>query len=76
VLAPDAVILVDPPGQYAAATGVTVNTGIGLTVIVCVFVPTQPAALVPVTVYVVVLVALQVTVAPVEALNPVAGFQL
>jgi hypothetical protein len=76
VLAPLAVIEVEEPLQYAAATGVTVNTGIGLTVIVCVRVPTQPAPLVPVTVYVVVDVALQVTVAPVDALKPVAGLQL
>jgi hypothetical protein len=37
---------------------------------------TQPAALVPVTVYVVVEPTLHVTVAPVEALRPVAGDQL
>ena len=57
-------------------TGVTVSTGSALTVIVCVPVLTQPKALVPVIVYVLVAVALQVTVAPVDALRPVAGDQL
>ena len=76
MLAPDAVIGVDEPLQIAAETGVMVSVGIGLTVIVCVFVPTQPKVLVPVTVYVVEVVVLQVTVAPVVALSPVAGLQL
>lgn len=47
-----------------------------MTVIVRVFVLAQPAALVPVTVNVVVAAALQVTVVPVVALNPVPGDQL
>ena len=50
MLAPDAVIEVEEPLQIAADTGVMVSVGIGLTVIVCVLVPMQPSALVPVTV--------------------------
>lgn len=50
-----------------------VITGVGFTVTVAVVVPTQPAALVPVMVYVVVAVGLAVTPAPVVALSPVAG---
>ena len=76
MLAPDAVIEVEEPLQIAADTGVMVRVGIGLTVIVCVLVPMQPSALVPVTVYVRVVVVLEVTVAPVVALRPVAGLQL
>ena len=45
-----------------------------VTVVVAVFI--QPLLLVPVTVYVLVAVELQVNNAPVEALNPVAGDQL
>lgn len=52
-----------------------VTTGIGLTVTVVVAVLEQ-APFVPVTVYVVVVVGLAVTVAPVVADNPVAGDQL
>jgi hypothetical protein len=59
-----------------ALTGVITTVGNGLTVMVCVDVFTQPAALVPVMVYVVVAPTLQVTVAPVDALKPVAGDQL
>ena len=69
-------IAVDDPLQMDDDTGVTVSTGSALTVIVCVPVLTQPKALVPVIVYVLVAVALQVTVAPVDALRPVAGDQL
>ena len=47
--------------------------GNGLTVIDRIVVLVQPAALVPVTVYVVVVVAVQVTGEPVVALKPVAG---
>jgi hypothetical protein len=47
--------------------------GIGLTVTVTVVVPTQPAALVPVTVYVVVAAGFAVTLVPVVADKPVAG---
>ena len=76
MLAPDAVIPVDEPLHIDEETGVTVRTGSALTVIVLVAVLTQPDALVPVIVYVVVAVALQVTVAPVDAIRPVAGDQL
>ena len=48
--APEAVIEVEPPLQMVDATGVTVRTGTAFTVMVCVDVLTQPAALVPVTV--------------------------
>jgi hypothetical protein len=51
-------------------------TGIGLTETVTVAVLLQPAALVPVTVYVIVDVGLAVTLAPVVADNPVDGDQL
>lgn len=47
--------------------------GSAFTNIVRVFVFTHPAALVPVTVYVLVVVEVQVTLAPVVALSPVAG---
>ena len=76
MLAPDAVIPVDEPLHIDEETGVTVRTGSALTVIAWVAVLTQPDTLVPVIVYVVVAVALQVTVAPVDALRPVAGDQL
>lgn len=50
--------------------------GKAFTVIVRVVVFTHPLALIPVMVYVVVAVALQVTLAPVVALSPAAGDQL
>ena len=53
-----------------------VTTGNGFTVTVTVVVFEHPAALVPVTVYVVVPGGLAVTLVPVVALNPVAGDQL
>ena len=76
MLAPDAVIPVDEPLHIDEETGVTVRTGSELTVIDWVAVFTQPDALVPLIVYVVVVAALQVTVAPIDALRPVAGDQL
>ena len=57
VVAPDAVIDVDDPEHTEADTGVTVTTGVTLTVIALVAEAVQPAALVPVTVYVVVAAA-------------------
>ena len=69
-------MLVLLPVQMLADTGVTVSTGVGLTVMVCVVVPVHPAPLVPVTVNVVVDDGAAVTVAPVVALNPVDGAQL
>lgn len=48
-------------------------TTILFTVIVVVAVFTQPLALVPVTVYVLVALVLQVTGVPVDALRPVVG---
>ena len=74
VEAPVAVSVVLEPLQMVAAG--TLMVGNGLTVTVTVVVPTQPAAEVPVTVYVVVVVGFAVTLAPVVALNPVAGDQV
>jgi hypothetical protein len=67
---------VKPPEQNEVESAVVVTVGIGLTVIVCAAEPTQPNAEVPVIVYTVVVVGAAVTVAPVVALNPVAGDQL
>lgn len=53
-----------PPGQMDDAAGVTVSVGAGFTVIARVPVPVQPAALVPVTVYVVVAAGETVTGLP------------
>jgi len=72
--APLAVNVVLPPGQMAAEGQVIVGKGLIVTVVVPV--PTQPAALVPVIVYVVVAAGFAVTLVPVVALNPVAGDQL
>ena len=69
-LAPVAVSVVDCPAQMDA--GGTEMTGGGFTVTVTCAVAVHPF-LVPVTVYVVVLVGVAVTLAPVVALNPVAG---
>lgn len=52
-----------------------VIVGLGLMVISIVAVAEHPAAFLPVTVYVVVTVAEQVTGVPVEALSPVVGNQ-
>jgi len=57
------------------AEGVAEITGGGLTVTVTVEVLVQPFEPVPVIVYVVVEAGLAVTLAPVVALNPVAGDQ-
>jgi hypothetical protein len=72
VAAPPAVIVT----VFVAQTDglVTVIVGLGLTVTVPVAVAVQPAALVPVTVYVVVPPAVKVGLAPVDALKLVAGF--
>jgi len=73
--APFAVIpIVSPPhiaGDIPVMPMVTVGFGFTLTVTVCV--PVHPLDVVPVTVYVIVDVALLVTVAPVVALKPVDG---
>lgn len=75
VVAPLAVSVVLPPVQMVLESGVTVITGSGVTVTVVVAVDEQ-LPVVPVTVYVVVLVGLAVTFAPVVPLKPVAGDQL
>ena len=67
-----AVILVFEPLHIVDDTGVTVGTGIGFTVMRREAELAQPKE-VPVTVYVVLVPALQLTVAPVVALNPVEG---
>lgn len=71
VKAPDAVKVVLDPLQIVA--GATVTSALAFTVMVDVVDETQPAALVPVMVYVVVEAGLAVTVVPVVALSPVAG---
>ena len=63
------------PEQTAGAAGLKVKLGNGFTVTTTVVVLVHPLAFVPVIVYVVVIVGFAVTVAPVVALNPVAGAQ-
>lgn len=65
-----------PPVQIAGPDGLTATVGFGFTVTVTVAVLLQPAAFVPVTVYVVVLVGLAVTEAPLVDDRPVDGLQL
>jgi hypothetical protein len=60
-------------GQVVGAAGLMVMVGSGFTVTVTVVVAVQPAAVVPVTVYVVVAVGEAFTVEPDVALRPVAG---
>ena len=72
--APLAVNIVDVPLQIETFDP-ALTTGTALTVIVCTAVLTQPAALVPVTVYDVVAVGLAVIVVPVVAERPVDGAQ-
>ena len=72
-LAPVAVSVVDCPAQIAA--GETEITGGGIIVTVTCAVAVHPF-LIPVTVYVVVVVGVAVTEAPVVLLNPVGGDQL
>lgn len=77
VVAPLAVKLTPvPPIQMFAEGGVIVTVRDEPTITLTVWVPVQPATLVPVTVYVVVTVGLAITVAPVVVLNPVAGAHL
>ena len=73
--APLAESVTDCPKQIGEGGG-TVTTGSGLMLTVTCAVAVQPAADVPVTVYVVVEVGEAVTDAPVVLLNPVAGLQL
>ena len=75
VEAPDAESVTPGADAHLVAEG-TLMVGNGLTVTVAVVVPTQPAAEVPVMVYVVVEAGLAVTLAPVVALKPVAGDQV
>jgi hypothetical protein len=72
---PVAVKPVEAPLQIATLEPPLI-TGIKFTVTVTAAVLLQPAALVPVTVYVIVDVGLAVTLAPVVADNPVDGDQL
>lgn len=73
---PDAVSVVDEPLQIGLTPALTVMVGNAFTVTDIEAVLLQPAALVPVTVYVILLVGLAVTVAPVVAESPVAGDHL
>ena len=73
VFAPLAVSVVDCPLQIV--TGATVITGRGFTVTVTCVDAEQPLLSVPVTVYVMVAVGLDVTDEPVAALSAVAGVQ-
>lgn len=59
-----------------ALFGVSVMVGFGLMITATVLVAVQPEAVVPVTVYTVLIVGLAVTVAPVIALSPVVGDQV
>jgi len=74
VVPPPAVNTVLLP-EHIDVEGETVTVGVGLTVIVTVFVPVHEPV-VPVTVYVVVDAGLALTVVPVVALRPVAGLQV
>jgi hypothetical protein len=73
VLAPLAVRTTLLPEHIEGADGLISTIGLAFTVTVTVVVPVQPARDVPVTVYVVVVVGLAVTTAPVVPDNPVAG---
>ena len=68
-------VVVAPAAQSVVAP-VTATTGNGVMVSVTRPVSEQPVALVPVTVYVVVVEGLAVTVAPVVAESPVDGLQV
>lgn len=61
------------PVQMLGDAGVTATVTAGFTVITAVAVPVHPLAAVPVTVYVVVVVGLAKTAAPLDAFRPVAG---
>ena len=67
--------MVDAPMHMAEVPPVMLKVGSAFTVMVRVAVLLQPAALVPVTVYVVVVVGVQVTCVPVEVFNVTAGDQ-
>jgi len=71
--APLAVRVTEDPKQMEGATGVTATLGRFLTVTVTEAVLVHPAALVPVTIYVVEVVGLAITVVPVVPLSPAAG---
>ena len=75
MLAPVAPMVVDDPLHIDDAPIDVLIVGSGFTVMVRVAVFTQPLALVPLTVYVVVTVGEAVTFAPVVTLRPVDGDQ-
>jgi hypothetical protein len=76
VVAPLAVRLTEPPEQTAGADGVTDKVGVGLTLIAILVVSLQPVASVPITVYVVAVLGLAVTTAPVVEFKLLAGLQV
>ena len=76
VFAPLATRFAVSPGQIPGLEGVIVTTGFVITVTVTVVVRVHPLDPVPVMVYVVVDGGLDVTVAPVVALSPVAGLHV
>jgi len=76
VVAPLAVSTTLPPGHIAGAAGVTLTVGVGVIVIATDCVALQPAAVVPVTVYVIELPGVAVTLAVLVALKPVEGLQV
>ena len=63
------------PEHIVAEGGITVTTGVGLTVTITTVVEVH-APFVPVTVYEVVMAGLAFTIEPVMALNPVAGLHV
>jgi hypothetical protein len=76
VVAPPAVNCISKPGQIAGVGGTTVITGNGFTVIVVIPLSIHPAAVVPITVYVVVLPGVAVTGLPVDELSEPDGLQV
>ena len=75
MVAPLAVITIAPPEQIVGEGGVTVNVGVGFTVIDTVVVSAQ-APLVPITVYVILLVGFAMVVGQIVQLRPVGGLHV
>jgi hypothetical protein len=75
VLAPLTVIVVDAPLQMLVLL-LVVSVGFELTVATTVFNVVHPVLAVPIMLYVVVIVGLAITLAPVVALSPAAGLHV